>query len=262
MRAVCLTLGLVGLLAAGGLGVRAEEKLPPPPEHYLNDYAHLLPEAEAHRLDEKLRRFDEETSTQIVVAIFPKLPSPSLEDFTARTAESWRVGRKGLDNGAIFFVFVADRKMRIEVGYGLEGALPDALAFRILDEQVRPRFRSGDYAGGIEAGVDAILAATRGEYKAPPQQERRQGSSSAGRLVLLVLLFLFIGLVPRLGGGSAGWTYGAGGGRRRRRYGGGPWWWGGGFGGGGGWGGGGGFGGGGFSGGGGSFGGGGASSGW
>jgi uncharacterized protein len=263
MRVVRLTLGLFALLAVGGLGVRAEEKLPPPPDHYLNDYAHLLPEAEDHRLDEKLHRFDEETSTQIVVAIFPKLPSPSLEDFTVRTAESWRVGRKGLDNGAIFFVFVADKKMRIEVGYGLEGALPDALAFRILDEQVRPRFRSGDYAGGIEAGIDGILAATRGEYKAPPRQERRQGFSLAGQVVALVLLLLFIGLVPRLGGGSGGWTYGAGGGRRTRRYGGGPWWWGGGgFGGGGGWGGGGGFGGGGFSGGGGSFGGGGASSGW
>jgi uncharacterized protein len=261
MRAVSLTLGLLALFAVGGPGVWAEEKLPPPPDHYFNDYAHLLPEAEAHRLDEKLRRFDEETSTQIVVAIFPKLPSPSLEDFTFRTAQSWRVGRKGLQNGAVFFVFVADRKMRIEVGYGLEGALPDALAFRILDEQVRPRFRSGDYAGGIEAGIDAILAATRGEYKAPPRRER-EGPSTFALVVALVLLLLFIGLVPlMLGGGPGGWTYGAGGGRRSRRYGGGPWW-GGGFGGGGGWGGGGGFGGGGFSGGGGSFGGGGASSGW
>jgi uncharacterized protein len=260
MRAVPVTLAAVAALALGASTMRAEEKLPPPPDHYFNDYAHLLPEAEGHRLDDKLRRFDEDTSTQIVVAIFPKLPSPSLEDFTFRTAQSWRVGRKGLHNGAVFFVFVADRKMRIEVGYGLEGALPDALAFRILDEQVRPRFRSGDYAGGIEAGIDAILAATRGEYTAAPRQERR-GPSTFALVVALVLLLLFIGLVPRvLGAGNAGWTYGAGGGRRRR-YGGGPWWGGGGFGGGGGWGGGG-FGGGGFSGGGGSFGGGGASGGW
>ena len=104
------------------------------------------------------------------MAVFPDLPSPSLEDFTNRTAESWRVGRKDWDNGAVFFVFVNDRKMRIETGYGLEGALPDILAARILDEQVVPRFRKGDFAGGLEAGIDGILAATRGEYTAPPPQ--------------------------------------------------------------------------------------------
>jgi uncharacterized protein len=123
--------------------------------------------AEARRLDQKLQQLDRETSTQVVVAVFPKLPSPSLEDFTARTAEAWRVGRKGLDNGAIVFVFVDDRKMRIEVGYGLEGALPDALAGRILNDQVVPRFRQGDWAGGLEAGIDGIVAAVQGEYTAP-----------------------------------------------------------------------------------------------
>ena len=108
------------------------------------------------------------SSTQIVVAVFPRLPSPSLEDFTVRTAQAWRVGGKQHDNGAVLFVFVEERKLRIETGYGLEGALPDQLAGRILDEQVRPRFRAGDWTGGLEAGIDGMIAATRGEYEAPP----------------------------------------------------------------------------------------------
>ncbi|HET8645622.1 MAG TPA: TPM domain-containing protein, partial [Vicinamibacteria bacterium] len=119
-------------LAAAVAG--GQEQLPPPPARYLNDYAGVVPSAAAQRLDDTLRRFDEETSSQVVVAIFPDLPSPSLEDFTARTAESWKVGRKELDNGAVLFVFVNDRKIRLEVGYGLEGALPDVTARHIIDE--------------------------------------------------------------------------------------------------------------------------------
>jgi len=255
---------LVALGAAMGSLARAEDPLPPPPARYFNDYAGVVSAADADRLNEKLRRFDEETSTQIVVAVFKKLPSPSLEDFTFRTAESWRVGRKGLHNGAVFFVFVQDRKMRIEVGYGLEGALPDALAFRILEEQVKPRFRGGDYAGGLEAGIDGILAATRGEYTAAPRRERK-GPSPVALVFIVFLVLIFIVLAARSQGPPSGRTYGGRGWRRdRRRWRGTPWIGGGGFGGGfsggGGIGGGGGFGG--FSGGGGSFGGGGASGSW
>ena len=147
MRAALRALVVSGLLAGGAAGVWAAETLPPPPTAYFNDYAGLVSAADAQRLDAKLRQFAEQTSTQVVVAVFPSLPSPSLEDFTVRAAESWRVGRKDWDNGAVLFVFVDDRKMRIETGYGLEGALPDQLAGRILDEQVRPRFRAGRLGG-------------------------------------------------------------------------------------------------------------------
>jgi len=184
-------------------------------------------------------------ATQVVVAVFRRLPSPSLEDFTVRTAQSWRVGRKDWDNGAVVFVFVEDRKMRIETGYGLEGALPDILAARILDEQVRPRFRAGDWAGGLEAGIDGIIAATRGEYKAPPKK-KGEGVSAVAILIVLLFVILFFWLAAQ---GSrhayVGRTYGRRGWRRDRGYWGGSSW------GGGGW-----------SGGGGGFGGGGASGSW
>jgi uncharacterized protein len=258
MRAAIRALVVSGFVAGVSAGVSAET-LPPPPAAYFNDYAGVVSPADAQRLDAKLRAFATETSTQVVVTVFKNLPSPSLEDFTVRAAESWRVGRKDWDNGAVLFVFVDDRKMRIETGYGLEGALPDQLAGRILDEQVRPRFRTGDWAGGLEAGVDGIIAATRGEYKAPPKKS--EGVPLVAILIIVLFVILFFWLASQ---GSrnvyVGRTYGRQGWRRDRGYwgdsnssGGGGWSGGGGgsFGGGGG-----------FSGGGGSFGGGGASSSW
>jgi uncharacterized protein len=218
-----------------------------------------VPKDVAERLDAKLRAFDEQTSSQIVVAVFPELPSPSLEDFTIRTAQSWRVGRKKLDNGVVLFVFVKDRKTRIEVGYGLEGALPDATAKQIISDLMLPHFRQGDYAGGLEAAIDAIMAATRGEYKAPPSAAPRIQRPIPLWLILFLVFFVVIPIWRRLRKGSR--TY-------NRRGWDTPWWWGPG-GGGGGWGSGGfggggsgGGGGGGFSGGGGGFGGGGASGSW
>jgi uncharacterized protein len=249
--------GTLAMLFLAAALAAAQEAVPPPPARYFNDYAGVVASSEARRLEEKLKRFDEETSSQVVVAIFPELPAESLEDFTVRTAESWKVGRKELDNGAVLFVFVNDRKMRLEVGYGLEGALPDATAKRIIEDVIAPRFRNGRYGEGVEAGVDAILAATRGEYTAPP---RKPGGTDGGALALLVpigfiaLIFILSRRLDRPLGPLAG---------HRRRRGGfwyiGPGGFGGGGGGGGGWGGGGG---GGFGGGGGSFGGGGASGSW
>lgn len=243
------------LLAAAAPALAQTGSPPPPPARYFNDYAGVVPAADARTLDERLRKFDEETTSQVVVAVFPRLPSPSLEDFTIRAAESWRAGRKELDNGVVLFVFVQDRKMRLEVGYGLEGALPDALAGRIVDDTIAPHFRRGDYTGGLAAGIDAIMAATRGEYRAPPGARRGGGPREAG-LAGLVVFGLFVLLVLWILSRHGWRTYG-GGWSRGGWYGGG--WSGGSWSGGGGsWGGGGG----GFSGGGGSFGGGGASGSW
>jgi len=234
----------------------AAQSPPPVPREYVSDQAGILPADAEARLAARLKQFDEETSNQVLVATFPALPQgAALEEFTVRTAQSWRAGRAKLDNGAILFVFVQDRRVRIEVGYGLEGALPDVTAHRIIEEQITPRFRGGDYAGGLEAGVSAIIAATKGEYKAEPRPAAPTGGGDNG---WMIFLFIIILIIMFRGGGGGGRTYG------RRGYRGGgfipiPMGWGGG---GGGWGGGGGFGGGGFSGGGGSFGGGGASGSW
>ncbi len=164
-------------------------------------------------------------------------------------ARAWRAGQKARNNGLVLFVFPESHAARFEVAYGLEGALPDALAGRILQNEAIPRFRTGDWNGGVHAAVEAAIAATRGEYKGTGRRPARRGEG--GFPIWLVVLALFL-VLPMVFGGL-----GLGGGRRRYWYIGGGGWGGGGFGGGG-WGGGGG----GFSGGGGSFGGGGASGSW
>jgi uncharacterized protein len=228
---------------------RAAVEIPAAPQNYFNDYAGLVSPSDAERLNDKLRAFDEESSTQIVVAIFPGLPEPSLEDFTVRTAQAWRVGQKKLDNGAVLFVFVKDRKTRIEVGYGLEGSLPDATCKDILEDKLTPAFRQGQFAAGLETAIDSMIAATKGEYQAQPRRRTSGGGRAGWSGCVPFLIFFFV--IPFLLSRRVGRTFGGGG-----------WWttggWGG-FGGGGGFSGGGG---GGFSGGGGSFGGGGASGSW
>jgi uncharacterized protein len=234
--------------------VAAAEVIPPLPNQYFNDYAHVVSPSTAGRLNSTLEDFERTTSSQILVAVYPKMESDSsIEDYTVRVAQSWKAGQKSKNNGAVLFVFIQNRTMYLQVGYGLEGALPDALAKRIIEQEIKPHFRNGDYDGGLSAGVAAILAATKGEYTGSGRTLAEQGrriSSAFAKIILVVILLVLVFLSRRnrgsgLGYASSGWILGGGG-----------------FSGGGGWGGGGGGGGGGFSGGGGSFGGGGAGGSW
>lgn len=267
-------LGWIGLCFLGLhiLSVASAEAaaLPPPPARYFNDFATLVRPQTAERLNQQLENFERQTSNQIVVAIYPKLPEEAaLDDYAQQVYRSWKVGQQGRDNGAIFFVFVQDRKMRIQTGRGLEGALPDAICKRIIADEVAPHFQAGDFDGGLTAGVNAIIAATKGEYKgtgstvAEIQHQGDEVASAFEFIIPLALFFIFFAYlcsrarkrgVVYTGSGSRGiWIGGMGGG-----WGGGDGW----RGGGGSWGGGGFGGGGGFSGGGGDSGGGGASGGW
>jgi uncharacterized protein len=250
---------LVALLLAALAGAAsAALPIPPPPDRRINDYAGALSAAERARLEDTLRARERERSNQIVVAVFRSLQGESLEDYSIRLAQAWRVGQKGLDNGVIFLVFVEDRKMRLEVGYGLESKLTDALSSQILRQAVAPRFREGKIADGITAGLDAIEQAIGGTYKAAPQGQPGRGRGMT--TFQMFLLFIVVGglltiVVPTLYSSHVrrqGWTGGS------RGWGGPIIFPGGGWGGGGGSGGGGGD----FSGGGGGFGGGGASGDW
>jgi len=225
-----------------GLSALSALQVPPRADGYVTDRAGLLSPAARQDLETVLRAFEEKTSNQVVVATFPSLEGDSLEDFSIRLAEAWKAGQKGKDNGVIFLIFKNDRKIRIEVGYGLEGVLTDALSGQIIRQVVAPYFRKGDYPGGILAGTDAIMKATQGEFKGVPQ---KNGPNAAGRLIALFGVFFLFHLFAqasssRLGGrrGRGGFFVPMGGGFRG----------GGGFGG--------------FGGGGGGFGGGGASGSW
>ena len=240
--------------------LHAAEVIPPKPDRYFNDYAGVVSQSAALRFNEQLAQFERETSNQIVVAVFPKMQSDSdVADYAQRVAQSWAVGQQDKRNGVVLFVFIADRKTSIQVGYGLEGALPDITAFDIRENRINARFRSGDYEGGLADGIDSILKAIRGEYKGTGRTVRERSSGRGnfgGNFIFFILFLAFCILLSRIrqrrgyhyssGGGGWAWSYGGGGGGWSS--------------GGGGGGGGGGFSG--FSGGGGSFGGGGSSGGW
>jgi uncharacterized protein len=138
----------------------------------VTDTTATLSSADEARIESVLRAFEQKKGSQIVVLIVPTTQPEAIEQYAIRVAEAWKIGRKGVDDGAILLVAKGDRKLRIEVGRGLEGALPDATAKRIIAEIISPRFRSGDYPGGILAGVEKMIAVVEGEALPPPQNRR------------------------------------------------------------------------------------------
>jgi uncharacterized protein len=227
----------------------------PPLRGRVNDYARVMSQDQVRSLESRLDQFEQETGHQVAVLTIPTLDGEDIEGFSIRVAENWKIGKKGFDNGVILVVAVKDRRLRLEVGYGLEGVLPDAIANQIISEYIVPRFRSQDYGGGIIAGIDAVLKVIKKEPL--PEATRKKGGKPPSGLNSFAMLAVTLGLFGLMAFASAN--------RRRNRM----WatrgrhyppifWGGGGFGGGGGFSGGGG----GFSGGGGSFGGGGASGSW
>jgi uncharacterized protein len=163
----------------------------------VNDYAGMLsPEAE-NRIETLLKDLEAKDSTQVVVLTVPSLDGDSLEDFSMRVAERWKIGRQRLDNGAILVIARDDRKVRIEVGYGLEGLLTDLTAGRIIRDRIVPEFRAGRFDQGVLNGVAALTEVVRGEYQAPAQPMNGPAASGAEDLAPFLLVFVF--LVSMLG---------------------------------------------------------------
>jgi uncharacterized protein len=250
--------GFLFVLTLLGPVARGQEFTPPRVTQYATDLTATLTPGEVAALNARLEQFDRESSTQIVVLMVSTIGDLPVEEAALKVAELNKVGKKGKDNGALLFIAKNDRKLRIEVGYGLEGALPDILAGQIIRKEIGPRFREGDYYGGITAGVQSIILATKNEYQADPTNRRTASNIIPFLVILFVVLLILSSIFRRRGPPGTGIGRGSGlGSIFFPPIGGG---WGGsrgGFGGGSG-----GFGGGGFSGGGGSFGGGGASGSW
>ncbi len=245
-RALAALVWLAGAVAAAELAF-------PSLSGRVVDGAGLLTPEQRDALDAKLKAHEDRTSDQVVVATVPGLQGTTVEDFANRLFRHWKLGQAKTNNGVLLLVAPTERKVRIEVGYGLEGALTDALSRVVIAGAITPRFKTGDYAGGIAAGLDGILSILDGdarEWQRKPQV--REDSVDPGQVAVFVVLFLVVlfvvwrmnragrgpgGIVFLPGPGSGGWSGGYSGGSS------------GGFGGG-------------FSGGGGSSGGGGASGDW
>lgn len=200
VEVLIFSLGVCG--AAFGLEV-------PPLKARVNDYAAVLAPATERQLENSLAAFEDAESTQIVVLTIPELEGEPIEGFAIRVAEQWKIGQKGLDNGAILLIAVNDRKLRIEVGYGLEGKLTDLTAGRIIQEVIVPQFRAGRFDQGVINGVNAMMEVVKGEFKVPAKKARPSGQGSFGMsfmvmLVIYAVLVLNIGRISRTAGTVAG----------------------------------------------------------
>lgn len=179
----------------------------------VHDDAKVLSPAAVQQLERELKVFEDSTSNQIAVLIIQSLDGDALEDYSLRVSEAWKLGNAKNDNGALLLIVIGDRKMRIEVGQGLEGVLTDALSSRIIRNEIAPPFRRQDYDSGVAAGVRAIMAATKGEYKGTGDPIRKKGRSG-GSILLMLIIFVVISIISRIRGGGknggSGWSSGAG----------------------------------------------------
>ncbi len=200
--AVMLVLMLTGVMAVTAAALDV-----PRLKGHVNDYAGMLSQASQRQLEVLLTEFEQKASTQIVLLSIPSLKGDSLEDFSIRVAEAWQIGQTEIDSGAILLIAKNDRKVRIEVGYGLEGRLTDLLAGRIIRDVIAPHFRAGAFDQGIIAGISAMIDAVHGEFsageRAPSSRLRQTGLPF---LPLLGILFLLnaLGRTSRTVGAVAG----------------------------------------------------------
>jgi uncharacterized protein len=240
IRAVAKTLAPLVLAGVALVPSGAQAAVPPVPTRWVTDAAGFLSEGARQSLDARLEAYDRQTGHQVLVWIGRTTGGEPVEDFSVAAFKAWRPGRKGIDDGVVLFILSEDRKVRIEVGYGLEGQVPDAIASRIIREAIVPRLQADDRDGAVTAGVDALLAAIEGQAPtaAPtteePAPERpyaggQRALSTGEKLIIALAVVGFLILLvtnPSLaiwllfsmfsggsGGGGGGGGFSGGGGR-------------------------------------------------
>jgi uncharacterized protein len=184
-------LGIILLLSLAGANFASAEQPIPAFEAYVTDLTGTLTMPQQQTLVQQLSQLASEKGSQLAVLIIPSTQPESIEQYAFRVAEQWKLGRKEIDDGVLFLVAKNDRKMRIEVGYGLEGAIPDAIAKRVISEVITPYFKAGDFYGGISAGTQQLTGLINGEQLPPPSQSAGNEKSSIEDLLFMLFFILF-----------------------------------------------------------------------
>jgi uncharacterized protein len=191
--------------------VFGQELLPKPnPPRLVNDVAGVLSPEQREILEQKLVALDDSTSNQIAVVLIKTLGDYSIEDYATKLFRSWGIGNKKNNNGILIIAAIDDRKMRIEIGYGLEGAIPDVVASSIYRNELVPEFRQQNYYRGIDNAINALTKAAVGEYKVKKERKGKGGGGGSSILGVIVIIFVIIIIIGRAGRGGGG---GMGGGR-------------------------------------------------
>lgn len=181
------------LLALAALAASAADTIPVPKlTGRVVDLSGTLDRSQQEAIAAKLAAFERAKGSQVAVLLVPTLGNETIEEFATRVTDEWKLGRAGVDDGVLFVVAKQDRRMRIQTGRGVQGVLTDALSRRIIDERVAPRFRAGDFAGGIDAGVDAILKAIEGEALPEPAKAAPRGDAASWASVENFLFLAFV----------------------------------------------------------------------
>lgn len=202
-----LRLFLCLLLCCAGLSTRAQrsDEFPPVPNppRLVNDLAGVMSRDEVALLEKKALAFEDSTSNQITIVTIPSIGIYDVADYATKLGNRWGIGKVSRNNGVLILVAINEHRMNISVGKGLEGALTDLVSGRIIRNEMAPPFREGKYYRGLDRALDAVAAATRGEYKADPKQGGRQAGRSVGLIVFIIILIIFA-IIRRSGGGGGG----------------------------------------------------------
>ena len=177
------------------------QDFPEKPSTLVNDYSGVLSSSEKQALEQKLVAFDDSSSTQIAIAIVKSVGDYDINEYAVELGRKWGVGQSGKNNGIMIVVAVGDRKISIQTGYGVEGTLPDVYAKRIIENDIKPDFKAGNYYAGLDAGTTSIIKYTKGEYKNDkPKVSKSKGGS--GSIVLIIIIIIVVIILMRKGGGG------------------------------------------------------------
>ena len=204
-----INLLLIGFVAFG-------QELPVKSNTLVTDYTHTLSDEQRGLLEAKLSQFNDSTSTQIAVVIIKSVGDYDINEFGQKLGRAWGIGEKGKNNGILVLVAIGDRKVAISTGYGAEGAVPDITTHQIIENDITPRFKQGDYYGGLDDGTSKLMEYMKGEYKASKKPKENGGGTPIGFIVIIVVVILII--VFRKRGGGGGHIIGGRGGAS-------PFWW-------------------------------------
>ncbi|WP_432710237.1 TPM domain-containing protein [Pedobacter sp.] len=183
------------------VGTGFAQEFPPKPNKLVNDYTGTLTAAQTQQLENKLVAFDDSTSIQIAIAIVKTVGDYDINDYALELGRKWGVGTKK-NTGIMIVVSLGDRKISMQTGYGMEGVLPDVYTKRIIENDIKPYFKTGNYYGGLDAGIDAIISYTKGEYK--NDKPKNAGRDKTSAIPIIIIIIVVIILIIRKGGGGGG----------------------------------------------------------
>ncbi len=200
IKSAVISFFLIPLLTA----VAWAQDFPAQPNRLVTDYTKTLSAGQVEQLERKLVAFSDTASTQIAVVLMQSTGEYDIGDYGTRLAQRWGIGTKDHDNGILVLAALGDRAVTIQTGYGVEGAVPDIVAHRIIENEIKPHFRQGDYFGGLDAATDALISYTKGEYKAPPRRRGEGGGGGVSIIVIIIIIAVLVSLFGGKGGGRNG----------------------------------------------------------